>query len=81
MEGKRRRGIVYVEAKVSIRTVFYVLLRSSLLRSVIYISRDPVNHIIQFKFQNVSGNYELTHIYMKLDDILGSVLTIEHNEK
>lgn len=45
MEGIRRKGIVYVEAK------------------------------------NVSDNYELTHIYMKLDDILGSVLIIDPNEK
>lgn len=45
MEGIRRRGIVYVEAK------------------------------------NVSDNYELTHIYMKLDDILGSVLIIDTNGK
>ncbi|KAI4497277.1 hypothetical protein M0802_007761 [Mischocyttarus mexicanus] len=43
MEGVRRKGIVYVEAK------------------------------------NVSGNYELTRIYMKLDDILGSVLIINPN--
>ncbi|XP_047348272.1 mitochondrial import inner membrane translocase subunit Tim21 isoform X2 [Vespa velutina] len=45
MEGIRRRGTVYVEAK------------------------------------NVSDNYEFTYIYMKLDDVLGSVLTIEPNEK
>ncbi|XP_015172866.1 PREDICTED: mitochondrial import inner membrane translocase subunit Tim21 [Polistes dominula] len=45
MEGIRRKGIVYVEAK------------------------------------NVTDNYELTHIYVKLDDILGSVLIIDPNRK
>ncbi|XP_043491543.1 mitochondrial import inner membrane translocase subunit Tim21 [Polistes fuscatus] len=45
MEGIRRKGIVYVEAK------------------------------------NVSDNYELTQIYMKVDDVLGSVLIIDPNEK